>query len=285
MISVIVPAHNEEKVLPRCLASICNGADPAELEVVVVCNGCSDASARVAREFAFPVRVIETKVASKAHAWNLGDEVASSFPRFYVDADVRISWSAVRAVAEALVDPQVLAAAPRIEVDTKESSRAVKAFFRIWLQLPYFTNNMIGSGVFALSEAGRSRFGCFPEVIADDEFVRRRFRSNERRTVPGCTFTIFAPHDAASLARIKTRSRLGRIQLDRQGFGPAGGTEGSQVEGMRILARSLANWPPLVVYVAITLWARLRAHRQASTGAFRGWERDDSSRAGVEANR
>jgi glycosyltransferase involved in cell wall biosynthesis len=282
MISVIIPAHNEERVLKRCLEGVTAGADPSQLELVVVCNGCTDRSAAIARSFPFPVRVVETEVASKTNAWNLGDKTASCFPRFYLDADVKISWEAILKVAHALEEPAVLAAAPRIEIDTAMASFPVRAFYRIWLQLPYFRSNMIGSGVFALNQAGRSRFGCFPDVIADDNFVRCRFHAYERRTVTECTFTIFAPRDVASLVRIKTRSRLGRMQLERAGIAAAE-TESSQVRSLLELARNPTNWASLFVYAWITLWTRVRAHRRAAAGAFEIWERDDSSRQDVGA--
>ena len=41
-VSVIIPAHNEESVIGRCLAAMLEGAQPGELEIIVVCNGCSD---------------------------------------------------------------------------------------------------------------------------------------------------------------------------------------------------------------------------------------------------
>ena len=72
MISVIVPAHNEARVIGRCLRSVTEGARPGELEVIVVCNGSTDGTAAVAGAFE-GVRVIESREASKAAALNLGD--------------------------------------------------------------------------------------------------------------------------------------------------------------------------------------------------------------------
>src|SRR4051812_46956466 len=99
MISIVIPAHNEAAVIGRCLSGLTQGAAPGELEIIVVCNGCTDGTAHIARSFGQDVRVVETQIASKAAALNLGDEVASGFPRFYVDADVRLPLDSVRAVA------------------------------------------------------------------------------------------------------------------------------------------------------------------------------------------
>src|SRR5688572_25787192 len=104
MISVVIPAHNEEAVIARCLAALVRGARDGELDVVVVCNGCSDRTAQAARGFGASVTVIETDVASKVHALNLGDAAARSFPRFYIDADVVLPLEHLRQLAAVLND-------------------------------------------------------------------------------------------------------------------------------------------------------------------------------------
>ena len=59
-ISVVIAAHNEEDVVGRCLDALLRSARSNELEVAVVCNGCTDRTAEVAREYGNGVRVIET---------------------------------------------------------------------------------------------------------------------------------------------------------------------------------------------------------------------------------
>ena len=56
-------------------------AEPGEMEIIVVCNGCKDDTADVARAFGDPVKVVETEIPSKIKALNLGDEAATCFPR------------------------------------------------------------------------------------------------------------------------------------------------------------------------------------------------------------
>ena len=45
MISVVIAAHDEESVLPRCLRALLDAAGPGEFEVFVVANGCTDRTA------------------------------------------------------------------------------------------------------------------------------------------------------------------------------------------------------------------------------------------------
>jgi len=63
-------------VIARTLKALTRGALPDELDVVVVCNGCSDDTAAIARRFGELVRIIETALPNNAHALNLGDRAA-----------------------------------------------------------------------------------------------------------------------------------------------------------------------------------------------------------------
>ena len=150
---------------------------------MVVCNGCTDLTADVARGYAARgVRVMETPVASKTSALNLGDTEVIGFPRFYVDADVTLPLTSIRRIA-ARLEGGALAASPVMTVDLRGAGAAVRAYYRIWMRLPYVREGMIGVGVYALSEEGRGRFGAFPDVIADDGYVRMLFA--RRRARPG----------------------------------------------------------------------------------------------------
>src|SRR3954454_12193945 len=119
MISVVIPAHNESAVIARTLRALTGqgGGLASALDIVVVANGCSDDTAQIARAFGAGVRVIETDIAGKPHALNLGDQASSAFPRIYADADVTIAPGALEALAARLTRGDVLAAAPRPKVD------------------------------------------------------------------------------------------------------------------------------------------------------------------------
>ncbi|NTU73053.1 glycosyltransferase, partial [Candidatus Roizmanbacteria bacterium] len=65
MISIIIPAFNEERVIVDTLKELVPGAIAGELEVIVVCNGCTDNTARVVDSFGGTIRCIETSVPSK----------------------------------------------------------------------------------------------------------------------------------------------------------------------------------------------------------------------------
>lgn len=274
--SIVIPAHDEEAVLGHLLRALLADAAPGELEIVVVANGCRDRTAAVARSFGPAVKVVETDVASKANALNLGDRAATAFPRLYVDADVTLDVRAVRETVSVLGRPGVMAAAPRMTVDTRGASAAVRAFYAIWMRHPHFRRGQVGSGVYGLSERGRRRFQLFPEVTADDAFVHRLFSDAERVTVRSSTFTVRAPRTMSALVRIKTRSRRGNLELSRRY--PA--LDRARLGGRASLAADLLLrprlWPSVPAYVAVTVASAVRAHR--TDGRPQAWERDETSR-------
>jgi hypothetical protein len=278
MISLIVPAHDEEAVIGRLLQGLTAQGASEEIEILVVCNGCSDRTAAVARGFGASVRVIETEVASKAHALRLGDAAARFFPRFYVDADVQLDLESVRRVAAALASGSCLAAAPRMRVDLSGAPWGVRAYYRVWLSLPYHREGMIGSGVYALSEQGRARFDEFPDIISDDGFARLHFAPSERLTVESAHFTIVPPANLAGVLHVKTRSQKGLLQLHRRYPELLRNDPRTYSLSLTEILRDARNWPASLVYLYVILRTKLAAVLLNYRGDLDGWERDDSSR-------
>jgi glycosyltransferase involved in cell wall biosynthesis len=278
VISVVIPAHDEENVIGRCLAGLLRGIErPDELDVVVVCNGCRDGTAAVAARFGPPVRVVETPVASKPAALDRGDAAAVGFPRFYLDADAELSGTALLEVAARLQAGDVLAAAPRLEVELDGRPWPIRAYYRVWSQLPYMGQDLIGSGVYALSEAGRRRFDRFPAIIADDLFVRNLFAPGERVSLDTCSFTVRPPRTLSALVRSKSRARAGDLQYRRL-YGSGTGSRPGTARALCRLARQPGTWPGLGVYVAVSAATWARAAGKVRRGDLGSWDRDETAR-------
>src|SRR5215210_8068267 len=148
MLSVVIPAHNEEAVIERCLHALL-GDPGGELDVVVTANGCSDKTVALALRFK-GVRVVEIDVASKHAALNAGDRAARHFPRAYLDADIEVSGRALQAVAVAMEAAGALAGAPALRVDLSSCPWSVRSFYRVWRSLGWSVDAPIGSGVYIL---------------------------------------------------------------------------------------------------------------------------------------
>ena len=98
VISVVVPAHDEARVIDRLLGQLTSGLPPEGLDVVVVANGCTDDTAQIAGRYEPGVRVLSIPVPSKREALLAGDQAATGFPRIYVDADVELGSADVCAL-------------------------------------------------------------------------------------------------------------------------------------------------------------------------------------------
>jgi glycosyltransferase involved in cell wall biosynthesis len=277
--SVVIPAHDEQAVIGRLLDALGEGQPPGAIEVVVACNGCTDDTAAVAR--ARGAHVVEVPAASKIAALDAGDAAATAFPRFYVDADVVLTGRAVADVARWLADDGdgVPCAAPPFDVAVDGRPWAVRAFYDVWLRTPYLADAHVGSGVFALSQAGRARFGHFPGVIADDLFVRNLFGRAERRVVATDPFVIEAPRTLRALVRRRVRVHAGNLEQ-------AAHAELRSLPGAR---ESCAPWWRTVVerpslaaravpYALVNAIAKLRARQLVRGGREIGWRRDETTR-------
>lgn len=285
MISIVIPAHNEETVIARCLNALTDGHEPGELEIIVCCNGCKDATGQIARSFGPPVRVLETDVPSKANALNLADEVATGFPRIYLDADVIMSLQSIRELAKALEAPGILAVAPAVRtIHPPGTSWSVRAYYDFWMALPYIQEGMMAAGAYGMNRDGRARFDRFPLIISDDGYVRLQFNPSERIEVKSALSEVSAPRTFADLVKIKTRSRLGVHELMTKY--PENYRAEFQTKNYGGAVASLVRRPDLyaaaIPYLLVTLIARYRAKKQFDAQMPYVWERDNSSRAAAK---
>ncbi len=280
-VSVIIPCHNEASVIERCLRALYEPGYQNHLDVIVVCNGCTDDTEGIVRRLQAvhgeSLKLLSTSTASKTAALNIGDDNASYFPRFYVDADVQLSGEHIIGLASKLESSNGLAGAPRLKVELSGCTWVVRQFYRIWLGLPYVNNSLIGCGVYALTELGRARFQRFPELIADDCFVRMQFLPEER-VVDECShFTIFPPRNTVDLVKISVRRLAGHEQL-RQMFPRMESERFNQRAALLKLFSNPYNWPALCVYILIKLLVLADYHFKKLFSSHLKWNRDLSSR-------
>ncbi|SCB08413.1 Glycosyl transferase family 2 [Bradyrhizobium shewense] len=282
MISIIVPAHNESSVIARLLGQWVSNAASDQIGVVVVCNGCTDDTANVARRFGSPVQVVETDTARKTHALNIGDQISGVFPRMYADADIVLTLDAIQALARRLEKGDVLAVAPTADIDLTDCSWLVRKYYAIWSRLPSSCEGIGGSGVYFLSEAGRRRFGQFPDVVADDIYVRLQFKAEERETLPHVKSKVFPARSISKLIAVRSRAYAGVFEITRR-F-PELSVNRSETNNRTLirLFRELRLWPGLLIYCYVNIRARFRAVRSSNVQAA-VWQRDDTSRRTLSA--
>jgi hypothetical protein len=285
--SVVIPAHDEAAVIGRCLEALFTGFLEGELDVVVVCNGCADQTAAVARSSGHPVRVLELESASKPAALRVGDATASAFPRLYLDADVVLPGSAARRVLQRLRAGAV-AARPPIRYDSAASSVPVRSYYRARSRVPAVLGSLWGAGVYGLSSAGRRRFGAFPDLVADDLWVDGHFDSAEVEIVDCTPVVVAAPRRSRDLVRVLRRVYVGKAE---RASAPDPGARAPKTiaSTLRDLARLSAVGPvaalDVATYAVFAAGARLALalpHRSDAPLSEERWERDDSSRVALK---
>lgn len=223
MITVIIPAHQEETHIGRTLALIARGHCPAPgpggpPQLVVAANGCRDATAARAREMAGRLEragwrfdLLDLPQGGKTGAINAAEAIACHPIRAYVDADIHVSPGLLAALARVLDRPEPAYAGGRLRI-RRAQSWVSRRYARFWQRLPFMAEGVPGCGVYAVNAAGRARWGAFPAITADDIFVRRHFAPGERHGVAdGYSWPI--TEGFADLVRVRRRQNRGLAEL------------------------------------------------------------------------
>ena len=248
------------------------------MDIIVVANGCTDNTAEVAASFGPAVRVLTLPVACKQEALAAGDRAAASFPRIYVDADLELRIDDVRALAAALSQPGVLAAAPRRELVMAGRPWQVRWYYDVWTLLPGVQRGLWGRGVIAVNEAGHRRLAGLPPLQADDLAASLMFEPHETTLVPGARVIIHPPTTFAGLLCRRTRCVTGTTQIERA-QGLDGSADQTRISDLTAIIRRRPGMLPRIGYfLSVAVFARLRASRARARGDYLTWLRDESSR-------
>ena len=278
--SVVIPAHDEAPVIGRCLNALFTGFRRGELDVVVVCNGCADETAALARSSRHSVRVVElgySVEARRAAGRGRGSfSVPTAVPGRRRDA-ARIVGAPGAGAAVGRRDRRPAA-------DPLRQRGCVGPGAQL-LPCPIADSSGLGSlwgaGVYGLSAAGRRRFGAFPDLVADDLWVDGHFDSAEVEIVDCPPVVVVAPQRSRDLVRVLRRVYFGKSET-ASAPDPDGRAPETITSTMRDLGRLVAAGPAAsldaATYAAFAAGARLAVSLGSLSGD--GWGRDESSRTG-----
>lgn len=117
LVTIVVPAHNEEKVIQRCIEAILE-IDYPKKEVIVVDDGSTDNTYQLASSYRTKgVKVIRRlEAGGKSGALNTGILIAKGEIIITCDADSMIARSALRKIVSRFQDPTVTAVAGNVKV-------------------------------------------------------------------------------------------------------------------------------------------------------------------------
>jgi glycosyltransferase involved in cell wall biosynthesis len=276
--TVIIPAHNEARVIGRLLGQLVDGASPGELDVIVVANGCTDDTAQVAAACGPPVRVLSTPTPSKREALMAGDRAALDFPRVYVDADVEVGREDIRALTDALRSPGVLAAGPRRVLALEGRPWLVRWYYDVWARLPEVRGGLFGRGVIGMTAAGHARVADLPLLVADDLAWSLMFAPSERVIVSEASSVVHTPRTFGDLLRRRVRAVTGVAQVEGVEGAPSSTARTRPADLLIMIVREPRLAPRVIVFLAVTVLARWRGSRVTRRGDYSTWLRDESSR-------
>ena len=144
-VSVVVPAFNEEKVVCQTISSLLS-SDYEKLEIIVVDDGSSDDTYRVATE-AFPddprVKILTKENGGKAAALNYGWRQAKGEIVIALDADTLFTSKTVSALAHRFADQRIGAVAGNAKVGNRLN------LVTKWQALEYVTSQNFDRRAFA----------------------------------------------------------------------------------------------------------------------------------------
>lgn len=280
MTSIVIPAHNEGRVIGRLLDSLLAGPAEDETDIVVVCNGCTDDTAQVAAARGPRVRVVDIPTPSKHAALRAGDDHARGFPRVYVDADVVITGADVRALTEPLDDDtsDILATAPERRIPLAGCAWRVRAYYRVWQRLPAVRAGLFGRGVIAVSKAGHARIAALPPLMADDLAASLAFTPEERLVVGGASVVVHPPRTWRDLMNRRVRAAVSTAQVEQRQAPQEASARTSTADLRALLRGDPKLFTSVVVFVAAAVAARRRARKAIRAQDFGTWLRDESSR-------
>jgi glycosyltransferase involved in cell wall biosynthesis len=172
-LSIIIPAHNEERRLPGTLEKVLAflASQPYAAEVLVVENGSADRTAEVAESFAarrHNVRVLREVRRGKGLAVRRGMLEARGEFRFLCDADLSMPIEQVNRFLPPALDGVDVAVgsreAPGSEVIDSPMRRKIGRTFNLFVR-------MLGLTSLRDTQCG---FKCFRAAVAEDVFTRQR---------------------------------------------------------------------------------------------------------------
>ena len=98
-VSVVIPAHNEEKYVERCIGSVKKSAEKfgGNVEIIVMCNRCTDRTAELAEKCG--ARVLHNEDRCIAAVRNTGIKAAKGWMVMTIDCDNRMTKGTLKEIS------------------------------------------------------------------------------------------------------------------------------------------------------------------------------------------
>lgn len=166
-LSVVVPAHNEERFLPACLEALhaSLAACGAGSEIIVADDASTDRTAGIARDAG--ARVVRSGARNIAATRNAGAAAAAGRWLAFVDADTQVNGPLLSAAVSALRTGSVSGGGARLSYDAGGIPAFVMA--ECWNLVTRVADWAAGSFLFCRAEGFRAIRGFDSRIFASEE--------------------------------------------------------------------------------------------------------------------
>jgi cellulose synthase/poly-beta-1,6-N-acetylglucosamine synthase-like glycosyltransferase len=267
--SVIVPAHNEEKTIAACIESILENKYPWK-QVIVVDDGSTDNTRRVASRYKSRITLLaRSKSSMKAYALNYGLQSAKGEIIVTVDADTIIAWDFLSIISKYFTNPFIIAASgnlrasnPDLNLLTKIQSLEYVVAFDIGRRLQSMFNTLliIPGAVGVVRKDVLESMGGYDPLIGEDFDVTLKVHKVRGRVIfmPEAYAWTEVPKNWRSWVRQRVRWHRSQIRMlirhrnifFKRAFGPPGLIGAPDMLMMDIVA--LLIRPAWIIYFLLT---------------------------------
>lgn len=219
--SVLLCVHNEAGRIGARLQNLLSLGWPGTVEIIVVCDGCTDNTAAIAREFGPEIKVLETPAkAGKPTGLNAAAAIAQGDLLVFCDARQTFASDAIEQLAAPFADPQVGAVSGSLEIAGSDSGggQGVDLYWRLEKKLREWEgafDSVVGctGAIYALR---RELFQSLPtDTLLDDVVLPMQAVMQGKRVLFNPAARAFDPQtlDPEVEGRRKIRTLAGNYQM------------------------------------------------------------------------
>ena len=185
--SVIIPAHNEERYIGKCIQAVRSAANyvqPDTAEIIVVANRCTDRTCAIAKHYGASVLVNDDKCIAAIR--NTGVSAANGEIIVTVDADSLMTKHSLAEIRELLASGQYIGGGTNPKFDRMSVGIACSAMYVALNLLPIMIRNggYLSGAMFWCRKRDFEAVGGFDETLVsleDMDFARRLKRLGDSR--------------------------------------------------------------------------------------------------------